>query len=115
MSANKQIVEKYMEGFRRSDHTMVLGCLTDDVEWVMPGAFHVSGKEAFDKEIESDCYVGSPAIDVTRLTEEGDVVVAEGTVRSARKEGGTLTCAFCDIFTMRDGKIRHLTSYVAEQ
>ena len=114
MSANKQTVERYMEGFRRSDHALVLSCLTDDVEWLMPGAFHIAGKEAFDKEIESDCYVGSPAIDVTRLTEEAEVVVAEGTVRSARKEGGTLTAVFCDIFVMRDGKIRHLTSYVME-
>lgn len=115
MSANKETVEKYMEGFRRSDHAMVLSCLTDDIEWSMPGAFHITGKDAFDKEIESDCYVGSPAIDVSRLTEENDVVVAEGTVRSVRKEGGTLTCVFCDILTLRDGKICHITSYVVEQ
>ena len=115
MSANKQTVETYMEGFRRGDHAMVLSCLADDVEWLMPGAFHVSGKDAFDNEIESDCYVGNPAIEVTRLTEEDDVVVAQGMVRSVRKEGGTLTCMFCDIFMMRDSKIRHLTSYVVEK
>ena len=31
MTENKQTVEKYIEGFRRSDHAMILDCLTDDV------------------------------------------------------------------------------------
>jgi ketosteroid isomerase-like protein len=51
MSQNKQTVQKYMEGFTRSDHGQILSCLTDDVEWLMPGAFHFSGKDAFDKEM----------------------------------------------------------------
>ncbi|HEX6362514.1 MAG TPA: hypothetical protein VFZ93_06155 [Albitalea sp.] len=33
MSARKAVVERYVEGFRRSDHEQVLGCLTDDVVW----------------------------------------------------------------------------------
>jgi ketosteroid isomerase-like protein len=41
MTANKRTVEAYMEGFRRTDRPQILSCLTDDVEWVLPGAFHV--------------------------------------------------------------------------
>jgi ketosteroid isomerase-like protein len=111
-SANKRTVEKYMDGFARSDHQQVLSCLTDDVEWVVPGAFHLKGKDAFDQEIENA--VGSPAITVTRLTEEGDVVVAEGRVRSARRDGGDLNAVFCDVFEMRNAKIRRLISYLME-
>jgi uncharacterized protein len=113
-SANKRTVEKYMDAFRRSDHEEVLACLTDDVEWVIPGAFHVKGKDAFDKEIENEAFVGRPAINVTRLIEEGEVVVAEGSVRSARRDGGTLHAVFCDVFEMRDAKIRRLISYLTE-
>ncbi len=102
MSQNKETVEKYMDAFRRTDHEEILSCVTDDVEWVMPGAFHVSGREAFDKEIESDCYVGSPNITVMRLVEENDVVVAEGTVTSAMSDGGMLNAVFCDIFEMQN-------------
>ena len=54
MSANKRTVERYIDGFNRSDHAQILSCLSDDVEWVMPGAFHVIGKEAFDREIENE-------------------------------------------------------------
>ena len=113
-SANKSTVEKYMEAFRRSDHHEILSCLTDDVEWVIPGAFHIKGKDAFDQEIENPAFVGRPAITVTRLTEDGDVVVAEGSVRSARKDGGQLHAVFCDVFEMRDAKIRRLISYLME-
>ena len=114
MSPNKQTVQKYMDAFTRTDHAEILSCLTDDVEWLIPGAVHVKGKDAFDKEIENEAFVGSPTIHVTRMIEEGDVVVAEGTVRSARKDGGTLNAVFCDVFLMRGAKIRHLTSYLME-
>jgi ketosteroid isomerase-like protein len=113
-SANKRTVEKYLDAFARSDHQQVLSCLTDDVEWVLPGAFHLTGKDAFDQEIENAAFVGRPAITVTRLTEEGDVVVAEGSVRSARRDGGYLHAVFCDVFEMRNAKIGRLISYLME-
>ena len=112
MSENKKTIAAYMDGFRASDHALVLSCLTDDVEWILPGAFHLRGKEAFDREIENEAFVGSPRISVTRMTEENDVVVAEGSVQTQRKEGPVLTLAFCDVFEMRDGKIRRLISYL---
>lgn len=114
MSRNKQTVQKYMDAFGRTDHEEILSCLTDEVEWVLPGAFHLVGKQAFDKEIENDAFVGSPTIVVTRMVEESDVVVAEGTVRAARRDGGVLNAVFCDVFVMRETKIRHLTSYLME-
>ena len=58
MTKNKATVEKYMDGFRASDHAAILSCLTDDVVWDMPGAFHLVGKDAFDKEIENEAFVG---------------------------------------------------------
>ena len=114
MSPNKHTVQKYMDAFARTDHAEILSCLTDDVEWLIPGAFHVKGKSAFDKEIENDAFVGSPAIHVSRMIEQHDVVVAEGSVRAARKDGGMLNAVFCDVFVMHDAKIRHLTSYLME-
>ena len=114
MTRNKQTVQRYMEAFRKSDHAEVLACLTDDVEWVLPGAFHLQGKEAFDREIENEAFIGRPVIDVTRLLEEDEVVVAEGSVRCARRDGGVLNAVFCDVFVMREARISHLTSYLME-
>lgn len=114
MTQNQQTVRKYMDAFNKTDHADILSCLADEIEWVMPGVFHVKGKDAFDKEIENDAFVGSPTITVTRMIEERGVVVAEGSVRCARKDGGSLNAVFCDVFVVQDAKIRHLTSYLME-
>ena len=98
MSLNKRTVEKYIEGFNQSDHARILSCLTDDVEWIMPGTFHLSGKQAFDREIENDAFTGRPVVTITRMVEENDVVIAEGTVRAEFKAGGFLNAAYCDAF-----------------
>ena len=114
MTENKATVSRYIDGFRQGDHALVLSCLTDDVVWDIPGMFHVTGKAAFDKEIENDAFVGKPAITLSRMTEENDVVVAEGVVRAQRKEGGVLNAVFCDVFVMRGGKIQQVISYLLE-
>jgi uncharacterized protein len=111
MSRNKDTVRTYIDGFNKSDHEQILSCLTDDIEWLMPGAFHLNGKDAFDKEIENDAFTGSPTVTISRLTEENDVVIAEGTVRVAWKHGGFLNAVFCDAFDMENARIKRLTTY----
>ena len=112
MTENKRTVERYIDGFRKSDHAQILSCLTDDVEWEMPGYFDLRGKAAFDREIENEAFVGSPTITLTRLTEENDVVIAEGSVQAQRRDGGTLKALFADAFTMQDGRIKRLVTYL---
>jgi len=114
MSANKDTVKRYLDGFRETDHAKILSCLTDDVAWDMPGYFRLAGKDAFDRAIENDAFEGSPTITLHRLVEEDDVVVAEGAVRSHRKDGGLLDAVFCDVFEMRDGKIARLITYQSD-
>ena len=112
MTENKRIIQKYMDGFIVSDHEKILSCLAEDIVWDMPGFFHLNGKEAFDKEIENDNFEGRPTIKITRMIEENDIVVAEGSVQSKIKAGGMLDAVFCDVFHMEDGKIKHLTTYL---
>ena len=63
---------------------------------------------------ENEAFEGSPRITVTRLIEENDIVVAEGTVEARKRGGEPLNLRFCDVFTMQAGKIRHLVSYLME-
>ena len=114
MTPNKRTVETYMDGFRRTDKSQILSCLTDDVEWEIPGAFHVRGKYDFERHIVDDDFVPNPTIGVTRLTEADDVVIAEGTVRTQKNDGTFLSLAFCDVFEMSGGKIRRLVSYLMQ-
>ena len=112
MSEQKKIVEKYMDGFRATNHEKILSCLTDNVVWEMPGFYLHNGKTAFDKEIANPNADGHPDIKVTRLVEEGNIVVAEGTVKAKMKDGNKLDAVFCDVFHFTNGKISKLTSYL---
>ena len=114
MSENKTTIDRYIDGFRNGDHAQVLSCLAEDVEWEVPGAFRIAGKAAVDKEIENPAFTGRPTITTSRMIEEDDVVVTEGTVQTQRVSGEVLTLRFCDVFVMRDGKIRQLISYLME-
>jgi ketosteroid isomerase-like protein len=114
-TARKRVVERYIEGFRTGDHEMILSCLTDDVAWEMPPYFELSGRAAFDGAIEHDAAPGLPDIQLTRLIEEGDIVVAEGAVQAALKAGGRLDALFCDVFHFREDKICRLVTYQVDR
>lgn len=112
MSARKAVVERYFDGFRSSDHGEILACLTDDVVWDLPGYAQLTGKDAFDREIENAEFVGSPTLTVDRLVEESDTVVAIGTGEAAQESGALHRFAFCDVFTFRNEEIRRVESYL---
>jgi ketosteroid isomerase-like protein len=114
MSANKATVTRYMEAYSRHDHAAILACLTEDVVWEVPGFYRIEGKVAFDGHIEGPGSAGPPKIRVTRLTEENDVVIAEGSVEARMSDGATVRLVFCDVFEMKGGLIRRLVSYLMQ-
>ena len=112
MSARKDVVENYFEGFRRSDHDQVLACLTDDVVWDLRGYRHLIGKAAFDQEIENEEFMGSPTLTVDRLVEEADTVVAIGSGESTLRSGQVHRFVYSDVFSFRGNDICRVESYV---
>jgi ketosteroid isomerase-like protein len=114
MTSNKNLVEAYMDGFRKTDREQILRCLADDVEWEIPGVFRARGKNEFAGHIVDAGFVPNPAIAITRMIEEKDIVAAEGTVRTQRTDGTFLQLAFVDLFEIQEGRIRRLTSYLME-
>lgn len=112
MSARKAVVEAYFDGFRRSDHDQILGLLTEDVVWDMPGFTHLEGKDAFDGEIENDEFVGSPILHVDRVVEEADTVVAIGAGETTHVSGEVRRFAYCDVFTFAGERIQRVESYL---
>lgn len=113
MSAHKDLVQEYHEGFRQSDHARVLACLTENVVWDIPGFRHLEGKAEFDGEIENPDFEGSPTLFVDRLVEEGDTVVAIGRGEGRHKVGGPFRFAYCTVFTFNGDLIGRVESHVA--
>jgi ketosteroid isomerase-like protein len=104
-----------LDGFRKSDHEQILSCSTDDIEWTVFGAFHLTGKEADDKAIDgAPEFIDPPELEVVRLVEEGDVVMAELRGTAKRAAGGEMRMSMAEVFVMRDGRIAERRAWVIE-
>ncbi|NYE71053.1 nuclear transport factor 2 family protein [Microlunatus parietis] len=112
MTDRQDIVQRYFEGFRRSDHEAILALLTDDVIWDLPGFRHLQGKDAFDGEIENEAFSGSPILIIDRLIEGEDAVVALGTGQGTFVDGRVHRFAFNDVFTFAGDRISRVESYL---
>jgi ketosteroid isomerase-like protein len=112
MNARERLVHRYFDGFRRSDHEAILGCLTEDVVWHIHGLRSTSGKAEFDEEIENPAFEGSPELTVERTIDAGDVVVVTGMGRGTHRENGRFRFAYNDLFTFRGDLIAQVDSYV---
>ncbi|MDB5328464.1 MAG: nuclear transport factor 2 family protein [Phycisphaerales bacterium] len=113
MSQNTDTVNAYLDGFRKNDHAQILSCLTDNIQWTVYGAFQLSGKAAYDKAIDgAPHFIDPPTLDVVRMVEQGDVVMAELTGIARRAEGGEMRMSMAEVFVMREGKIAERRAWV---
>jgi uncharacterized protein len=112
MTPNKKIVETYLS---TTDKSKLAPLLADDVEWVEwvdgvpPTGAVQRGKQAHINNYGDDVLSG----EVRRLTEEGNVVVAEGTTHVTKKDGSKLSVEYVDIFEIEKGKIKRKSSFGA--
>ena len=114
MSRNTETVETYLEGFRKGDHDQILSCLTDDIRWTVYGGFQLTGKAAYDAAIDGVGFDGPPRLEVVRMVEQGDVVMAELTGAATRDTGEVMRMSMAEVFVMRDGLIRERRAWVIE-
>ena len=114
MSRITETVERYLDGFRTHDHAQILSCLTDDIEWTVFGAFHLTGKAAYDEAIEGPGFTGPPRLEVVRMVEQDDVVMAELTGSATRETGEVMRMSMAEVFVMRDGLIAERRAWVVE-
>ena len=111
-SEREQVVHRYLDGFRNSDHEAILGCLTDDVVWQIHGVRTTRGKIEFDDEIENPAFEGSPELSVDRTIDAGEVIVITGIGAGHHRESGRFRFAYNDIFTFRGDLIAQVDSYL---
>ncbi len=112
MSARKETVHAYFDGFRRGDHAKILALLGDDVVWDIYGRRNLQGKGAFDSEIENEAFEGNPKLTFDRITEEGESIVVPHLGEAKLRDGGLLNFAAVDVFTFDGELIARVESYV---
>jgi uncharacterized protein len=114
-SRNIQTVNAYLDGFRKNDHEQILSCLTEDIEWTVFGGFRLTGKDAYDKAIDgAPEFVDPPELEVVRMVEQDDVVMAELTGVAKHAAGGEMRMSMAEVFVMRDAKIAERRAWVIE-
>lgn len=114
MAENRRTVGRYMDGFRKNDHEQILSCLTDDITWTVFGAFRLTGKEAYDAAIEGPGFIPPPTLNVVRMVEQDDVIMAEMTGSVRRDTGEVMRMTMAEVFVMRDAKIAERRAWVIE-
>lgn len=113
VSRNIRTVHTYLDGFRKNDHEQILSCLTDDITWTVFGAFRLTGKDAYDRAIDgAPEFIDPPELEVVRMIEQGDVVMAELTGTAQRAAGGAVRMSMAEVFVMREGKIAERRAWV---
>jgi ketosteroid isomerase-like protein len=113
MSENVDTVNRYLDGFRKNDHEQILSCLTEDIEWTVFGAFHLRGKDAYDKAIDgAPDFIDPPELNVVRMVEQNNIVMAELTGVVRRAAGGEMRISMAEVFVMRGGKIAERRAWV---
>jgi ketosteroid isomerase-like protein len=112
VSSRKRTVDAYFDGFRASDHEAILDLLSEDVVWVIHGHARAEGKDAFDREIESEAFEGSPKLTVERLIEEGDTVVAPHLGEGRLRGGDVFRFAGVTVFGFDGELISRVESYI---
>jgi ketosteroid isomerase-like protein len=110
--SHKEIVEAYLEGFRRLDREQILGCLTDDIRWTVFGAYQVQGKEAYAEHIAEPGFSAPPDLRVVRMVEEGDTVMVELSGQVRADDGSLSRMAMAEVFVLRDGLISERRAFV---
>ncbi len=114
MGEHEQVIQRYVACFSRQDWAGLVECLTDDVEREEVGhSGFVRGKKEFAENMRPPPEVDTMRMEVSRMTEEGDVVVSEGTVHLSKKDGSSFKVRFCDIFEFGRDKIRRLSGFAA--
>jgi len=77
------------------------------------GAFQLSGKDAYDKAIDgAPNFIDPPELQVVRMVEQGDIVMAELTGTAKRAAGGEMRISMAEVFVMREGKIAERRAWV---
>ncbi len=119
VSPNKEVVNTYFAGLSNLDRAALSACLAEDVERVewadgfANSGVPQKGRASVIQNIDRPADV-SMRTEVTRMTEEDNIVVAESVIRLSKKEGVFLTLKACSIFELENGKIKRLNSFTVE-
>ena len=104
LSLNSDTVQVCLDFFRKNDHEQILSCLTDDIQWPVYSGLRLTGKDAYDKAINgAPEFIDPPQLEVVRMIEQGDTIMAELTGTARRAARGEIRMSMAEVFVLRGG------------
>jgi uncharacterized protein len=109
---NKQLIEKLNAAWTAGDTEGLLRYYAEDVVWTIAGELTLNGLPAVREFMAPTEGHEPPLISVDKMVAEGDSVICYGEMTM----GGTPECAgtysYCDVYTIMNGKVSELRSFV---
>ena len=114
MKNNKHVLIKANQAITNGDNEGFLAFCTEDTVWNFLGDVTLKGKEAVRQWMKEN-YIEPPTFSVSNLIEEGDYVVALGTISSKDKNGNSINSLYSDVWRFENGKMAELQAFVIEK
>jgi len=116
---NKELLQRIYAALADGDSRLFLESLADDFRWVITGSNSWShtyeGKHAVMTGLVAVLRTkleGRMRVSAERLIAEGDHVVVQARGNNVTRGGVPYANSYCNIFTLRDGKIVELVEYM---
>ena len=116
---NKELLRRIYAALADGDSRPFLESLADDFRWVITGSNRWSrtyeGKHAVMTELVAvlrSKLEGRMRVSAERLIAEGDHVVVQARGHNVTRTGVPYENSYCNIFTLRDGKIVEMVEYM---
>ncbi|RUO38580.1 hypothetical protein CWE13_02745 [Aliidiomarina shirensis] len=116
MSNLKTFLARFNQAWAEHDIKTIIAGVTDDIRFQMAtDDTGIKGKEAFEKWLTE---MMNPDYKVTMNTERlfisGNDAALSGSMEMVDPTGAEHKFAFCDLYTLRDGKVSELRAYVMD-
>ena len=86
-SERQRSIHHYVTEYGAGHYESAVSIFTDDVRWIVVGAFESNGRDQYVANMTNDKVEGHPMIDVIAYIEGDDEVVVEGTATQALAGG----------------------------
>jgi ketosteroid isomerase-like protein len=113
---NKRVVVKFIEAMGKSDAAAAASCLAPDATTLAKGFSKFSGIRHYDRiigtiEVFKRLVPTGLSPTIHTVTAEGDRVTVEFEGNATLSNGKPYCNQYCMVFTLRDGKIKHINEY----
>jgi ketosteroid isomerase-like protein len=119
ISENKQVVRTFLDAGARGDLQTCYDQLADDIAWTNIGCTRYSGTFSGKADLIGKLVgplfgqlTAGIASTIHNVVAEGDLVVVQSTGQAMTTTGRPYNNTYCQVFTVRDGKIRTVTEYM---